>query len=217
MLERSEDRRDTPRACVRAPGPRRNHLPRPDAPKDDETKEASASRPCGPSCSLAHLTPDDPEGPPDKLAARVSALGAHQHRPFTAQRTSEEARRAVKGQLRAPLGTRSLRRYTFGQLRRASRRRKPSLPRTRCSPPTNRTRPPDPEGTGAGPSDHAGRDEDAVPNERATLRLRRARQQGAERSERSRLSPSPTPGRIPGPEGPRLRQGCRFRTRGVLP
>lgn len=212
---RSEDHLATSRACVRAPGPRRIYHPRPGAPKDDETKEASASRPCGPSCSKACPKPDDPEGSPDELAPRISALELintdHSPRSVPPKRLDapSETSSELHGNALAPTDT-------AGQLRRASRQRGLSLPRTRCSPLIYRTRPPDPEGTGAGPSDHAGRVEDALPNERAASRLRRARRQGAERSERSRLSPFPTPGRSLEPEGSGSRQGCRVQTRGVL-
>lgn len=132
---RSEDHLATSRACVRAPGPRRIYPRRPDVPKDDEAKEASASRPCGPSCSSACPKPDDPKGSPDELAPRISALGAHQHRPLTAQRTSEEARRAVRDQLRAP--------WERARSDRHHRSAPKSLPAARAFAPANPLQPAD--------------------------------------------------------------------------
>jgi hypothetical protein len=144
--ELASEPQDPVATTYHAPTPRRTMKRRRQVRRDPADRAA---------CRLP--PPGEPEGPPGELAASVSALGAHQHRPFTAQLRLR--RGSTRRQRPAPssLGTRSLRRHATGQLRRASRQRKPSLPRTRCSPLSTRTGPPDPEGTGAGPSDHAGR------------------------------------------------------------
>lgn len=66
----SEDRRDTPRACVRAQGPCRSRPHRIDAPKDESAKEANTSRPHGPAAKHS----DRQKNPKVSSTSRLLAL-----------------------------------------------------------------------------------------------------------------------------------------------
>jgi hypothetical protein len=162
--------------------------------------------------ALCLMTPKDHRASPLQASQPSELINTDQSpRSFA----SEEARRAVKDQLRAPGNA-------FASTSR-HRSAPKSLPMTRAVTPADPMQPANhmdatsrPRRDGRRPQRSRWPREDTVPNVRATSRLRRAPRRGAERSERPRLSLFPTPGRSLEPEGPRSRQGCRVQTRGVL-
>jgi hypothetical protein len=168
---------------------------------------AHASRPCGPICGQL-LPRDDPERSPRELAARLTALGARQRRPLTAQRASEETQRAANAQARSSVGARSLRAHRLSAPKSLETVQAVTitLPVRPTGPPE--PSPPDPERTGGVPWRPSWSREDAVPNVRAASWLRRALQQGAERSERPHLSPSRLPEPLTRTRGLKLATGA---------
>jgi len=152
----------------------------------------------------------------DPSRACVRAPGARQHQPLTTHRPPKrlDVLRAPGSELRGNATTPADRCPRLRRTEVSADRRRHAPCATR---PTTLTPPLDPEGTVGVPRRPRWPREDAVPNVRAAPRLRRACRQGAERSERPRLSPSSTPGRSPEPEGSRSRLGCRVQTRGALP
>lgn len=147
--------------------------------------------PEAPRRSEDHLVASDISAirrPPRHHRACVRAPGAHQHRSISARRVSEETRCAAKARLQAPRE-----RGRSDAAPPVSSEEPPGSAGHSVRAPCAAARPretglPTPKGRASAPATEPPR-EDAVPNVRAALRLRRALQQGAERSERPRLSP----------------------------
>lgn len=145
LPRRSEDRLDTPRVCVRAPGPCRRRHRHLHAPKDVSAKEANTSRPL--NLSTGFRTP--PQNPEGLLVGPKSPLrgpGAHQRRPLAAPYRSEErqAKLEPSSELRGRLSTK--RRATLW-LRRAIGRSVAPRARARDDRLIASVSPRDPEGS----------------------------------------------------------------------
>lgn len=157
-------------------------------------------------------TPKDHRSEP---SARLSALRAHHRRPPASLGLSEEMPRVTDARLRALRERARSDRVSPSSSEELSggvchRHRAP------CAQPARQVRAcPTPKGRAARPATDRPL-KTLLPNVRATSGLRRARRRGAERSERLRLSLSPTPGHVLEPEGSSSRQGCRVRTHGAV-
>jgi hypothetical protein len=211
----SEDRRDTPRACVRAPGPCRRHPHRVDVPKDASAKEVNTSRPCGPVAKHSDRQRDPKVSPTSRpLALRSKELITTDPLPcFAAPKSNSSALK---------LSSELLREWSYAALH------DPQAPKSHQAAHDDASRSHGQLFDRLVPATRPRRDkkraldgrmaarEDAVPNMRAASELRRVHQQGAARSGRLQVSLSAST--WPSARTRRSKQGlmCRLETHGCV-